>query len=380
MWLFLACPALALPRPLETVHPVWYISLDDAGSEADARLRHVLRMVKHVTRVDAIRATDLDDHIHGMRPDAGGNDERGQRGLGRLAGLVSHLAAMRSIAEHFASTNIAHDPLAIVVQDDVSLEFAQWWGRIGITFDNFVDAAPNDWQVLQLSPVADSAMWQQLDRVPIGAHPPRIISRWSAGSAPSGLGCYAVRASTAMYFTRTFWRQRRFDVLPFLADAQRRVDLATVYAEMFVFSRAVTYTALTSPVSYHLEGSWFTRGRTHDNVHAEICARAMLAARWRMWAATQLANTSNRQQDVEDGARERRSSGDSVVNGSTIVTSRALVRQLTRQRLNECYPTEERFRLNDAATQKLFEHLKRNLSGLRFIDNTLARKLSRRLV
>eukprot|EP00966_Prymnesium_polylepis_P055002 1271452-Prymnesium_polylepis.2 len=58
---------------------------------------------------------------------------------------------------------------------------------------------------------------------------------------------------------------------------------------MFLFSRAVAFTALTSPVSYHVEGSWFQRGRTHNDLHSEICARAMLGARWRLWAATQVA-------------------------------------------------------------------------------------------
>eukprot|EP00966_Prymnesium_polylepis_P272616 6298312-Prymnesium_polylepis.1 len=39
---------------------------------------------------------------------------------------------------------------------------------------------------------------------------------------------------------------------------------------------------------------------------------------------------------------------------------------------------QERFRLNDATAQRLMEHLKRNLSGLRFLDRSFARKLSRR--
>ena len=55
------------------------------------------------------------------------------------------------------------------------------------------------------------------------------------------------------------------------------------------------------------------------------------------------------------------------------------MRQLTRQRLNECFPTEERFRKNDAASQMLLEQLKRNLSGLRLLDRSWAPKLSRRL-
>ena len=82
---------------------------------------------------------------------------------------------------------------------------------------------------------------------------------------------------------------------------------------------------------------------------------------------SQLANASRRQ------------AGESETNASTIITSRVLVRHLTRQRLNECFPTEERFRKSDAASQMLLEQLKRNLSGLRLLDRSWARKLSRRL-
>eukprot|EP00966_Prymnesium_polylepis_P036138 838407-Prymnesium_polylepis.1 len=191
----------------------------------EKRTKNTLRSIKEVHRVDGVRTGELEKYIHGIPPTAMStdDDERHRRGLGRLASLVSHLMALESIAKHFASTASLHvDPLAVVVQDDFSLEFAQWWGRVGVPFDSFMADAPPDWQMLQLAPVADSALWRELDRAPIGLNVTRLTARWSSLVAPAGLGCYAVRASTAMYFTRTFLRHRRWDVLPYFADAQRR--------------------------------------------------------------------------------------------------------------------------------------------------------------
>ena len=297
----LVLSVLAMPRALETRHPVWLISLGE-NSDAAERSRAMLREVSALFRVPGVRAGDVAAHVHGMAPDAAltTEHEAGRRGFGRIAALVSHLAAMHAIAKHYdARISLSHDPIAIVVQDDASLEFSQWWGRVGMRLDHFIDAAPADFQFVQLAPVADNAVWHQLDRTPIAADPTRVLARW-ASTAPAGLGCYAVRASTAQYLTRTFWRRHgeigapRWDILPFLADAQRRVDLANVYPEAFLFGRAVGYVALTAPVSYHLDGSWFARGRTRDDEHAEVCARAMLAARWRMWAATQVRGCNAR--------------------------------------------------------------------------------------
>jgi hypothetical protein len=118
----------------------------------------------------------------------------------------------------------------------------RWWRPEGLVIDQFIHAAPADWQILQLALGASHQTWQlYLDRAPIEAHPAKMLARWHGNP---GLAAYAVRASVAKFMTRAFYLKHqhggtdtapRWDVLHFLASqGSNKVDLTRFSVEVCV--------------------------------------------------------------------------------------------------------------------------------------------------
>ena len=328
---------------LPTSLPVFYISMDSDD-------RHILHNVlgwqaTKPRRVAGVTAEELPARLVGLDGSRFNPDLPDMR---QIAVLVSHLEAMRLIGQELRS-DANEDALALVVQDDASLHFAHIWQQRGLMLDDFVHAAPSDWQMVQL---ATTGHWELLDRWPLEVPPPRLLMRW-AGS-PAGMGCYAVRASTARYFARAFRAPTgRWDVLSFLADAQRRVAVMTPLVELFFFSRAVTYASLASPMAYTLEGARAAKGRTHETVQHQLCAQEILGYRWRLWSARN-ASTRVPARRAQEGTSPQH----------TFVSSRQIVRHLiARERVTTCTATEVRFKHADDSREHLLQHLSKTFNG-----------------
>ena len=58
-----------------------------------------------------------------------------------------------------------------------------WWRPEGLSIDQFVNAAPADWQILQLALGGSHQTWQTLDQIPIDIHPAKMTVRWNGITA-----------------------------------------------------------------------------------------------------------------------------------------------------------------------------------------------------
>lgn len=369
---------------LSTSHPVFFISMDRAH---DQHLLHrLLGPQSGAQRVEGVAPVALPNHAHGF-------DKRSfdptKPGMRKIATLLSHLEAMRSISHAIPCTPENDHAAAVVVQGDASLHFAHVWQSRGLSLNDFVTAAPADWQVVQL---ASTGGWHLLDRWPLEAPPPLMLARWT-GSGPVGMGCYAVRVATARYFARAFWRDGKWDVLRYLVDAEKRIDVSLPLPELFFYSRAVAYSSLASPVASTLDDEmlssrWLatTEHAAEAQQHAR-CEREMLSFRWRLWAARNAreasakadadassvpggASTSTRTRRLAVRARRRadEAGADSKrappSKSHRVFTSRQIVRYLVaRERVSACNTTEQKFRRHDDSRQRLVEHLRQRLGG-----------------
>ena len=173
----------------------------------------------------------------------------------RLLELVTHLEALRRVYKDLLADRLS-DPVALIATADARPTFAPAWRRHGLELEDFVNGAPRDWQILQLAVDAATSTqyWQVLDQVPLEASPVNAFARWSG---TEGLGFYAVRASVATYFVRSFFvrdgstRGGHWDVVRSLQnDGRGKLGMDHHnFATTFILSRSVACTSLSLPTT-----------------------------------------------------------------------------------------------------------------------------------
>jgi len=158
-----------LPKPMDGLTHVYYINLD-RSSERRGAMQSLFRDPYfegvHVERVAGCdgRSDSLDTVLRFVAPCA-----RNPRISDiEYACTVSHFRAIQQVASIVDTDDLDDDAYALIVEDDLSLEFVPYWTQ---TIQERVAGAPSDWEVLQLSyiPVMDAIdasikynVWQPL--------------------------------------------------------------------------------------------------------------------------------------------------------------------------------------------------------------------------
>lgn len=152
--------------------PVYFISLDRSSErtrEFLARLERFSRSIVHIQAVNGRNKSQVEASVQQSYGELFLNvpEERKKARPAVVGCTLSQLKAIR------AAYLAGHD-LALVMEDDMSLDLAPWWG---MSLDDYVQTLPEGWQASQLS-------WLHPDKLSVASRdvPHLKTTAWGTGA------------------------------------------------------------------------------------------------------------------------------------------------------------------------------------------------------